>query len=260
VSFNDVAYAGWSVELAYDASVLSFDGGSAGALCPANLWSNPSAAHVVTGCLALNSTQTGVMDVLSFHCIANGTSPLTLLPPDGAEFGTYMFNRSGTPLPTTVISSSVVCEAGSQVTPVPTPTPTRTPLPAEATQTAAASQTAAARTPVPGTGQATISVLAPSGAQPLETPFEVRDSLTSFLPGASSTWAGWDLDLAYDSNLLVVDDVKSGALCSNVWGSPSSAPAVITGCAFQSSTATGTMDVITFRCVAVGTSQLKLIS
>ena len=255
-----VRYAGWQVELAYDASVIAFDGGSAGGLCTSNAWVNQAGSPpVVVACIALNSTDTGVMDVLAFHCIVDGTSALTLVPPANSADGTFLYGLTVAPVPATLVSSSVTCKAGSQVTPTITPTATNTPSPAEATATAAASQTAAARPTVTGLGDATISVIAPSGAQALNTPFQVTDRLTSFLPGTSATWAGWELELAYDTGVLAVDSVQNGGICP-VWGSTSSAPHVQTGCAFQENAGTGTMDVITFHCIANGVSQLTLLS
>lgn len=123
-----------------------------------------------------------------------------------------------------------------------------------------------ASTPTPGgallgTGNATIAVNVPGGSQPLYMLFVVTDDLVAFAPGDSATWAGWDLELLYDTDVLAVDSVVRGNLCSaSSWKNTQTAPHVVTGCAFQSSTATGTLEQITFHCIASGTSAITLLA
>ena len=64
-----------------------------------------------------------------------------------------------------------------------------------------------------GEGSANIAIDAPGAAQPLLTPFTVRVNLTSF-SGSSTTWGGYDFELAYDPAVLKVDSDARG-LCSS---------------------------------------------
>jgi hypothetical protein len=111
-------------------------------------------------------------------------------------------------------------------------------------------------------GSATIKVVAPSTAQPLNTDFTVNTRLDAFTPGADQpTWAGWNMKLRYDPTKLAVVSTASGGLCPGVfWFLNDEPPDLNGGCAFQTSTATGNMDTITFRCIADGVVPLHLVS
>ena len=62
-------------------------------------------------------------------------------------------------------------------------------------------------------GGASIAVAAPVAPQPIGTPFQTMINLIQFTPGTSSTWAGYDLELAYDTSVLqATGDVRG--LCS----------------------------------------------
>lgn len=140
-----------------------------------------------------------------------------------------------------------------------TPTSSSSPLPPTPTATAIIAAPTPGGAPL-APGSATIAVTAPGGAHSLNTPFVVTDSLASFAPGNGATWAGWELELAYDPGVLAVDSVTRGSLCpASAWANPAKAPHVVTGCAFQASTAIGVMETITFRCIANGTSALTLL-
>jgi hypothetical protein len=108
-------------------------------------------------------------------------------------------------------------------------------------------------------GSATFGMYAPAGAQPIGPSFQVQGRLDVFTPGLAQNWSGYDFELAYDNSLLHVDSVAPGLCTTSGWANPSTAPHVVTGCAFQSSTATGVLENITFHCLADGTSALTLV-
>ncbi|HXF51249.1 MAG TPA: hypothetical protein VNM43_06175 [Dehalococcoidia bacterium] len=113
-------------------------------------------------------------------------------------------------------------------------------------------------------GNAEIKVVAPTTAQPLNTPFEVTTNLTKFVPTTlQPTWAGWSMQLAYDADVLSIsstDDVTNGGLCGGSWGAAQISPTIIAGCAFSSKTTTGTMERIKFSCKADGRATLHLVT
>jgi hypothetical protein len=108
---------------------------------------------------------------------------------------------------------------------------------------------------------ATVSVTgAPGGAVPVGNTFTANIEITDFTFSPGETWGGYQMQLAYDDTVLQVNSVTRGGVCpASTWGNPSTDP-VITGCAFQSSTATGTDSTIEFQCKAGGTSALHLVT
>ena len=84
--------------------------------------------------------------------------------------------------------------------------------------------------------------------------------LTAFAPGTSTTWAGYNIELAYDTTVLQANSGVPGLCPSATWGTPELAPFVISACVFQESTATGTLETITFTCLKNGVSPLRLVS
>ncbi len=109
---------------------------------------------------------------------------------------------------------------------------------------------------------AEISVLAPTGSQPIGVNFQVTTRLTQFVPGTSQPyWAGWNMKLRYDPAKLTVVSTASGGVCqpASFWFLNDEPPDLNGGCAFQTSTATGDMDVITFQCKADGVVPLHLV-
>jgi hypothetical protein len=109
-------------------------------------------------------------------------------------------------------------------------------------------------------GSATIEITAPGSAQPLNTPFQVPADLSSFAPGTSTTWAGYDFELAYDTSVLQVDSDARGLCSTGAWSNDATSPHVVSLCAFQSNTSTGTLETITFECKTNGPSALTLLS
>ncbi len=97
---------------------------------------------------------------------------------------------------------------------------------------------------------ATVKVVAPAGA-PLNANFEVSQPY----------WAGWNMKLRYDPAKLTVVSMASGGVCqpASFWFLNDEPPDLNGGCAFQTSTATGDMDIITFQCKADGVVPLHLV-
>jgi len=110
-------------------------------------------------------------------------------------------------------------------------------------------------------GSATFTLTAPGGAQALNTPFNVTSALTDFTPGLSTTWGGYDEEISYDAAVVKVDSVTIG-ICAPAanWGNPFKTPHIVSGCAFQSRSDTGTLETISFECIADGTSPIEYLS
>jgi hypothetical protein len=75
------------------------------------------------------------------------------------------------------------------------------------------------------------------------------------------TWAGLSAEVLYDTIVLNVDKVTPPpTVCTDEdWGAPQTTPTVVIGCAFQSSTASGPIAVISFECLTNGRSVLRLV-
>ena len=122
-------------------------------------------------------------------------------------------------------------------------------------------QRAAAAPGDPGT--ATFTVAAPGTAQALSTPFNVQINLSQFTPStASPDWGGYDNELYYDDTVLEVVGGTNGitrGLCNSsaLWAAVAYDPTVYTTCFAQASTSTGTVDTVSFQCIANGTSVLE---
>ena len=112
-------------------------------------------------------------------------------------------------------------------------------------------------------GTATFSVTAPGTAQALNTPFNVVINLAQFTPSvASPDWGGYDNELYYDDTVLEVVGGLNGitrGLCNSsaLWAAVAYDPTAYTTCFAQASTSTGTLDTISFQCIADGTSVLE---
>ena len=218
-------WAGYDLELAYDATILQANS-DAGGLCSADKWSNTSLApHIVSGCYGQESTATGTLENISFTCLKAGTSSLRLIEPgalDALAVGTRLFDVNAQDFATVLINASVQCGSES--------------------------------------GSATIAVSASRSPQAIGVPFGVAVDLTAFTPGTATTWAGYSIELAYDTTVLQVNSVVPGLCPASAWGNPELTPSVRSACVFQASTATGTLETITFTCLKNGVSPLRLIS
>lgn len=122
-------WTAYDMELSYDSSLLGVTVLPPSTLCQsASLnWSNTSVpGHVVAHCGSQTGVYAGVLETISFTCLADGTSALTLVPRPGVvgvgtalSYGTSDFDM-------TLISATVTCQTGA-ATPTPTATPTSTP-------------------------------------------------------------------------------------------------------------------------------------
>ena len=148
-------------------------------------------------------------------------------------------------------------------TPTATPTPLDTPTPVPSvsftpTNTRTPTDTA---TPTP-IAHATFSV-ADGGTHAINEVFAVDVGLSDVgFDAGHSTWSGYDIELEYDDHVIHIDRVDAG-ICSPLsdWFVGALAPAVVTACAFQSSTVTaGTLETITFTCATAGTSDLHIVA
>jgi hypothetical protein len=121
--------------------------------------------------------------------------------------------------------------------------------------------------PTPGLaaspGSATFTVVSPVGSTPLGNSVDVPVDLSSFTPGTSTTWGGYDLELKYDGSPGVVtatnDVIGPSNPCGFFWANNALVPHVVSGCAFQASTFTGTLETITFQCLADGVAPIHIV-
>ncbi len=244
---NSPKWVGYDLELDYDPQVLTATN-VAPALCPPSAWSSTSLTPgVVTGCFypAGSTATSGVLETITFTCQANGTTSLHLPAHHAGTVGSGngLFDASATDFSMTLADSSVVCGTG-----VNDPTSTPTPVPPTPTPTATPNFS----------GMATIGVSS-GGTHAVNESFTVTTNLSNVVFGTSTSWAGYLLELDYDTNVLVATGAAPTLCSSSGWSLLSTIPSVSTGCAFQNSTATsGELETITFTCLADGTSSLQL--
>ena len=112
-----------------------------------------------------------------------------------------------------------------------------------------------------GTGSATFSVTSPGAAVPLGNSVDVPINLSSFTPGSSTTWGGYDLEVAYTGAVVTATaDVIGGSNpCGAFWANNELTPRVVSGCAFQASTFTGTLETVTLKCLTDGESPIRFV-
>ncbi len=235
------SWDGYDLELDYDPNVLVATG-AAPTLCASSNWALTwTIPFVKTGCSFQNSTATsGVLETITFRCIADGTSSLQIA---GPPLTMLVGSKDLLPFQMTLQGTSVACGTGVNGS---TPTPTST-----ATATA---------TPTGGPGAATISMVAPAAAQPLSMPFFLRTNLSAFSAGSHGAWAGYALTMIYDPSIIEVD-YASPTLCpSQHWAYHAVSPTFESGCFGLESTATGVLDTVVAKCINDGTSALHLVS
>ena len=191
-------WGGYDFELAYDAAVVKVDGDDRG-LCTASGWAPVSTTpHVVTGCAFQTSTSTGVLETITFECLTNGSSSLTLIPrddPASNAVGTALFDENGNDFVTALQNATVIC--GSAPTSTPTNTPTITPT-ATATNTPLPT-----KTPSP-TATSTSTPLVTN--TPTDTPTP-RPTLTPVTGPVNlrGEWSHYDRCPVLDSLMVAVD-------------------------------------------------------
>jgi len=222
---TSTTWAGYDLELAYDATVLQAISSTRG-LCSADAWANPDLApRVVSGCAFQSNTTTGTLETITFACLREGSSTLHLVPlsaPDREASGTNLFDVNASSFALTLIDGSITCASAA-------------------------------------TGGATVKVSLDGLAHVAGESFPVAIDLTQFTPVTSATWAGYDLELAYDTTILQATSDTRGLCSEGLWANPTLAPHVVSGCFGQASTATGTLDTITFVCLKEGVSPLHLV-
>ncbi len=110
-------------------------------------------------------------------------------------------------------------------------------------------------------GSATFMVAVPGGSVPVGNSVDVPLNLSSFTPGISADWGGYDLELSYTGGVVsATNDVVGGSNpCGFFWANNALAPHVVSGCAFQASTFTGTLETITFQCLTDGVSPVHVV-
>ncbi|HEX5479937.1 MAG TPA: hypothetical protein VFY79_09480 [Dehalococcoidia bacterium] len=109
-------------------------------------------------------------------------------------------------------------------------------------------------------GSATLVVMAPAQLQAASVPFTFTIGMSSFTPGSSPIWAAYQVEMAYDPDIISVSsDVP--ALCQPLanWGPLSAVGTVADYCYGQDTTATGILETVTAQCVAPGTTALHLV-
>ncbi len=78
-----------------------------------------------------------------------------------------------------------------------------------------------------------------------------------------ATWAGYDSDILYDGSVVTAtaDVIGVSNPCDAFWANIELVPQVVSGCAFQASAASNvTLETITFKCVADGSSLIHFMA
>ena len=127
---TSTAWAGYDLELAYDATVLQVNGDTRG-MCAADSWTNAELApSIVSGCFRQTITTTGTLETITLTCVRDGSSALRLVSPeapDRTSSGTSLFDEFANPFATTLVSGSVTCGGPG---PTATPSPAASAIPA----------------------------------------------------------------------------------------------------------------------------------
>jgi hypothetical protein len=99
-------------------------------------------------------------------------------------------------------------------------------------------------------GSATFTAASPGGSTPLGGTVQVSIKLSSFTSGSSTTWGGYDLEVRYDTSIVIAtSDVIGGSNpCGTYWQNTALTPEVVSLCFRQSSAFTATLETITFTC------------
>jgi hypothetical protein len=129
-------WVGYDLELGYDPLVLNASAVSP-TLCTPSAWGSTSLSPgVVTGCfMPAGSTSTGILETITFTCLADGTTSLHLPAHHAGTVGAGngLFDAHATDFTMTLVDSTVVCGTGingptpTPTTPADTPTATATP-------------------------------------------------------------------------------------------------------------------------------------
>lgn len=119
-------YQGYQYLVRWDPAVLAYEGQKD--LKPAGLELCAAATErtntVLGGCARTsdNTNYTGPVNTLTFHCVADGASPLHLVTLiEDEDFGSTALGYAGVTIETTVTDASVTCQGVGQA-PAPAPT------------------------------------------------------------------------------------------------------------------------------------------
>ncbi|TAK58020.1 MAG: hypothetical protein EPO22_11455 [Dehalococcoidia bacterium] len=249
---TSTSWHGYDFELDYDPSVLLATSVSPG-LCPIADRSAPAVTPAVsTGCLFQTSTATaGVLETVTFVCVGNGTSTLRLPAlPGHLAAGNVLFDDAANSFSMALNNGAATCDGSL-------PTATNTPEPS-ATSTPVDSPTPTS-TPNGSPDSGTLAMSVPADAQVPYQPFLVAAVLSTFTPISHPYWAGYDVELAYDSTMLKIDYAAPVLCPRSHWGNPSTSPSVVTGCFGLESAATGVLENMVVRCLRPGTTALHLV-
>ena len=97
-------------------------------------------------------------------------------------------------------------------------------------------------------GSATFTMAVPTAPVAVSAVADVPISLSSFTPGISTTWGGYDLEISYDATVVTagVSDMAGSNPCGAFWANNAQTPTDTSGCAFQTSTYTGPLETAHF--------------
>lgn len=111
-----------------------------------------------------------------------------------------------------------------------------------------------------GVGSATLVVTAPAQPQAVSASFTLTITMSSFTPGSSPIWAAYQVEMAYDPNIISVSS-DTPAFCQPLanWGTLSVVGTVADYCYGQDTTAIGILENVTATCIAPGTTALHLV-
>ena len=109
-------------------------------------------------------------------------------------------------------------------------------------------------------GSATFTVSSPGGSTPVGNSVDVPVDLSSFTPGISADWGGYDLEVVYVNSVVTAAADTRGPSnpCGSFWANIALAPHLVSTCAFQASTFTGTLETISFTCLTDGISPIHI--
>jgi uncharacterized membrane protein len=177
VTAATILYDTYKWKLLWDQSVLALNAGahSTGDLFSSCAGFTATASDVATSCgpSAAEQAFTGVVDTLTFHCIASGISSLHLLPLAEDDVNGTTTIAAGVTVGTDLADATITCPALPTPTETPVP-PTNTPVPPTNTPTSTPTNTPTATatntatptptyTPTPTSTAAAVASPAPSG-------------------------------------------------------------------------------------------------
>jgi hypothetical protein len=125
-------WAGYQTYVAYDddlVEVLDISPGGIANCDTEQTWGNPSVPPFIqTGCAFQESTEVGIMEVITFQCLKDGRAPLRFVSREAdPAAGTFIFDENAVYFDTKVTDGEIICGAGGPASTVELPTPIPTP-------------------------------------------------------------------------------------------------------------------------------------